>query len=93
MVDDQDRASSKSSERTVNDAKSQTTIAELLSDSELEALVGIFHDWQLLPPTDPVLASDVQVGPPQSDEVRFALTSEAGLNDGEPFRLSNRQHN
>ena len=39
-------------------------------------------------PTDPVLASDVQVGPPQSgdeDEVRFALTSEAGLNDGAAF--------
>src|SRR3954465_4497418 len=41
-----------------------------------------------LAPTDPVLASDVQVGPPQSgeeDEVRFALTSEAGLNDGSAF--------
>lgn len=41
-----------------------------------------------LAPTDPVLASDVQVGPPNSeeeDEVRFALTSEAGLNDGLSF--------
>ena len=41
-----------------------------------------------LAPTDPVLASDVQVGPPQSgeeDDVRFALTSEAGLNDGLSF--------
>jgi len=41
-----------------------------------------------LAPTDPVLASDVQVGPPQSgeeDQVRFALTSEAGLNDGLSF--------
>jgi NhaP-type Na+/H+ or K+/H+ antiporter len=41
-----------------------------------------------LAPTDPVLASDVQVGPPQSgkeDEVRFSLTSEAGLNDGAAF--------
>ena len=39
-------------------------------------------------PTDPVLASDVQVGPPGSgeeDEVRFTLTSEAGLNDGLAF--------
>lgn len=39
-------------------------------------------------PTDPVLAADVQVGPPQSgdeDEVRFSLTSEAGLNDGLAF--------
>ena len=41
-----------------------------------------------LAPTDPVLASDVQVGPPQSGEegeVRFGLTSEAGLNDGLAF--------
>lgn len=41
-----------------------------------------------LAPTDPVLASDVQVGPPgegQEDEVRFSLTSEAGLNDGLAF--------
>ncbi|WP_445501942.1 cation:proton antiporter [Microvirga sp. G4-2] len=41
-----------------------------------------------LAPTDPVLASDVQVGPPgggQEDEVRFTLTSEAGLNDGLAF--------
>ncbi len=41
-----------------------------------------------LAPTDPVLASDVQVGKPGSgeeDEVRFSLTSEAGLNDGLAF--------
>lgn len=41
-----------------------------------------------LAPTDPVLAADVQVGPPRSgeeDEVRFGLTSEAGLNDGAAF--------
>ena len=41
-----------------------------------------------LAPTDPVLASDVQVGPPRSgeeDEVRFGLTSEAGLDDGLAF--------
>ena len=41
-----------------------------------------------LAPTDPVLASDVQVGPPlegAEDEMRFALTSEAGLNDGLAF--------
>lgn len=50
-------------------------------------------------PTDPVLASEVQVGPPGRgelssaetdggdgpEEVRFALTSEAGLNDGLAF--------
>lgn len=42
----------------------------------------------VLAPTDPVLASDVQVGPPregEEDEVRFALTAEAGLNDGLSF--------
>lgn len=44
----------------------------------------------VLAPTDPVLASDVQVGEPvdaenADDEVRFALTSEAGLNDGLAF--------
>jgi NhaP-type Na+/H+ or K+/H+ antiporter len=36
----------------------------------------------VMAPTDPVLAADVQVGPPGSgeeDEVRFSLTSEAGL--------------
>jgi NhaP-type Na+/H+ or K+/H+ antiporter len=50
-----------------------------------------------LAPTDPVLASDVQVAGPgadldpddeeisERDEVRFALTSEAGLNDGLAF--------
>ena len=41
-----------------------------------------------LAPTDPVLASDVQTGPPgkgEEGEVRFALTSEAGLNDGLAF--------
>lgn len=42
----------------------------------------------VLAPTDPVLASDVQVeGPGEGteDEARFALTSEAGLNDGFAF--------
>lgn len=46
----------------------------------------------VLAPTDPVLASDVQVGPPGigvEDEVRFALTSEAGLNDGLAFPFVN----
>ncbi len=49
-----------------------------------------------LAPTDPVLASDVQVAGPtpfdeaagdvdEEDEVRFALTAEAGLNDGLAF--------
>ncbi len=41
-----------------------------------------------LAPTDPVLASDVQVGPPLENTphtVRFSLTAEAGLNDGMAF--------
>ena len=51
----------------------------------------------VLSPTDPVLASDVQVGAPstgdgatndEQDEVRFALTSEAGLNDSLAFPSS-----
>jgi len=42
----------------------------------------------VLAPTDPVLASDVQVGPPNSkvkSETKFTLTTEAGLNDGMAF--------
>lgn len=49
----------------------------------------------VLAPTDPVLASDVQVAEPTAveaaddaeDEPRFALTSEAGLNDGLAFPI------
>lgn len=40
----------------------------------------------VLAPTDPVLASDVQVEDPRDqDRLRFALTGEAGLNDGTAF--------
>ena len=40
----------------------------------------------ILAPTDPVLASDVQVEhPTDHDRLRFALTGEAGLNDGAAF--------
>lgn len=47
----------------------------------------------VLAPTDPVLAAEVRVGEPtgdehDEDEVRFALTSEAGLNDGLAFPLT-----
>ncbi|MEV5338714.1 cation:proton antiporter [Streptomyces sp. NPDC052676] len=47
----------------------------------------------VLAPTDPVLASEVRVGEPtedehDEDEVRFTLTSEAGLNDGLAFPLT-----
>jgi NhaP-type Na+/H+ or K+/H+ antiporter len=42
----------------------------------------------VLAPTDPVLAADVQVGPPHEKEeenVKFSLTAEAGMNDGTAF--------
>lgn len=40
----------------------------------------------ILAPTDPVLASDVQVGHPfDYDPLRFCLTGEAGFNDGTAF--------
>ena len=45
----------------------------------------------VLAPTDPVLAADVQVGPPQEikeDKARFVLTAEAGMNDGTAFPLT-----
>ncbi|GGE94727.1 cation transporter [Sphingomonas prati] len=61
----------------------------------LLAAWGIGLPWAIalllaasLAPTDPVLAADIQVGPPKTgdeDEVRFGLTSEAGLNDGFAF--------
>ena len=49
----------------------------------------------VLSPTDPVLASEVQLPGPggdddiQDDSIRFALTSEAGLNDGLAFPFTN----
>lgn len=42
----------------------------------------------VLAPTDPVLASDVQVEPPmegRQENVKFSLTAEAGMNDGMAF--------
>lgn len=40
----------------------------------------------ILAPTDPVLASDVQVADPNDrDRLRFGLTGEGGLNDGTAF--------
>ncbi len=44
----------------------------------------------VLTPTDPVLASDVQLDDPEredklKDKIRFTLTAEAGLNDGMAF--------
>lgn len=51
-------------------------------------LAGAILLGAVMAPTDPVLAGDVQVGPPTEGgehPVRFALTTEAGLNDGLAF--------
>ena len=51
-------------------------------------LAGAVLLGAVLAPTDPVLAGDVQVGGPMEGRehpVRFALTTEAGLNDGLAF--------
>jgi NhaP-type Na+/H+ or K+/H+ antiporter len=51
-------------------------------------LAGAILLGAVLAPTDPVLAGDVQVGPPTEGgehPIRFALTTEAGLNDGLAF--------
>jgi len=40
----------------------------------------------ILAPTDPVLATDVQIRHPgDRDQLRFTLTCEAGMNDGSAF--------
>lgn len=59
------------------------------------AVMVIFYDWSwgaaillggILAPTDPVLATDVQVeGPQDRHRLRFALTGEAGINDATAF--------
>lgn len=51
-------------------------------------LAGAIMLGAVLAPTDPVLAGDVQVGPPTEGgehPIRFSLTTEAGLNDGLAF--------
>ena len=51
-------------------------------------LAGAILLGAALAPTDPVLAGDLQVGPPLAGgehRTRFALTTEAGLNDGLAF--------
>ena len=51
-------------------------------------LAGAVLLGAVLSPTDPVLAGDVQGGPPlegREHPVRFTLTAEAGLNDGLAF--------
>lgn len=73
------------------------TITMLLCIGAVTILANIFFGFDfpsalllaaVLAPTDPVLASDVQVGPPlekNKDNIRFSLTAEAGLNDGMAF--------
>jgi sodium/hydrogen antiporter len=64
-------------------------LSMMLLDLSLPAAILL---GAVLAPTDPVLAADIQVGPPRSggeDEVRFSLTSEAGLNDGLAFPFTN----
>ena len=61
----------------------------------IAAAAHLFLDWPpgacillgaILAPTDPVLASDVQVQHSRDrDRLRFALTGEGGLNDGTAF--------
>jgi len=65
------------------------------SIASVAALVAIALDWHpalalllaaILAPTDPVLASSVTVGHSQdNDRLRYALSGEAGLNDGAAF--------
>lgn len=58
-------------------------VGVLLLDLPLGAAVLL---GAVLAPTDPVLASDVQVEHPSDrDRLRFGLTGEAGLNDGTAF--------
>ena len=68
-----------------------------LTIAAVALLGGVFMELSLgaaiilgaaLAPTDPVLAGDVGVGPPgdeEENEPNFALTAEAGLNDGAAF--------
>ena len=73
------------------------TVTMVLSIAAMTLLSKYMFDLDLasalllgavLAPTDPVLASDVQVGPPlekTKDNIRFSLTAEAGMNDGMAF--------
>lgn len=73
------------------------SITMLLSIGAITGLAWYFLGFDLpsslllgavLAPTDPVLAADVQVAGPHEnkrDDVRFALTAEAGMNDGLAF--------
>ena len=60
-----------------------TLVGVLVLDLSLGAAVLL---GAILAPTDPVLASDVQMANPRDrDQLRFGLTGEGGLNDGTAF--------
>lgn len=60
-------------------------VAVLLLDLPIGAAVLL---GAILAPTDPVLATDIQIkGPGDDSRLRFALTGEAGLNDGTAFPM------
>ena len=71
------------------------TLSMLITISLLAVIGVVLFDLPLgaaillaamLAPTDPVLASDVQLSDPNDrDSVRFSLTGEGGLNDGAAF--------
>jgi NhaP-type Na+/H+ or K+/H+ antiporter len=71
------------------------TVSMVITIAGIAAVAVWFlgFDWGLalvlgaaLAPTDPVLASDVQLrGPHDRDALRFGLTGEGGLNDGTAF--------
>lgn len=71
------------------------TLSMLITISLLAVIGVVLFDLPLgaaillaamLAPTDPVLASDVQLADPNDrDSVRFSLTGEGGLNDGAAF--------
>ena len=71
------------------------TVSMVITVALLAALAMVLFDLPIgaaillgaiLAPTDPVLASDVQLSNPDDrDSVRFSLTGEGGLNDGAAF--------
>jgi NhaP-type Na+/H+ or K+/H+ antiporter len=105
-------------DRPFSRSKWRSTWRLLLITMPLTIVAMVFLGWWVLglhvatavlmgavfAPTDPVLASDIEAGPPlteleeeverpdqeyQERSVRFALTSEAGLNDGLAFPFTN----
>jgi len=83
------------SDRRWRSALRLATLSMLVTISLMAAIGVVLFDLPLgaaillaaiLAPTDPVLASDVQLAEPNDrDSVRFSLTGEGGLNDGAAF--------